>query len=120
MKPDANVESSYLGNGRTEKKKRADDFMLEFGRDVAKLNENFNAFSKSVFEVLENCAKTENHTNRIVHETTELRQKIRSMDERMTEINDRVTKLEQGSNNPTSQETSLAPSYAVIIGTASS
>ena len=94
--------------------------MIELGSDLAKLNENFNVSSKSVFELLENSAKTENHTTSIAHEITELRQKIMSMDERMTEVNDRLTKLEQWINTPTSQEPSLAPSYADTVGTASS
>ena len=38
----------------------------------------------------------------------------------MTEINDRVIKLEQGRNNPSFKEPSLATSFADIIGTASS
>ena len=43
-----------------------------------------------------------------------------SMDNRVTEINDRITKLEHGRNNPTSQEPNLAPSYAEIVGTTNS
>ena len=77
-------------------KKQAGDIMIEIDSDLAKLNENFNVFSKSVFELLEDCAKTESHTTSIAHEITGLRQKIISMDERMTEINDRMTKLKQG------------------------
>ena len=46
-----------------------------------------------------------------------MRQQIISMDERMTEINARMTKLEQRRNNPTSQGARLAPSYADILGT---
>ena len=42
-------------------KKPADDLMIEFCSDLANLNENFNVFSKIVFELLENCAKTESH-----------------------------------------------------------
>ena len=94
--------------------------MFEFGSHLAELNENFNLLSKSVFGLLENCAKTEKHTTSIAHEITELRQKRISMDERTTEINDRVTKLERRQNNPASQEPSLAPSYAEMIRTASS
>ena len=145
MKPDRNVEKSHLGNGRSivkiktkwskgmdknkpsscvsnrgALKKQADDLMIEFGSDLAKLNEISNVFSKSVFELLENCAKTENHTTSVAHEITELRQKMISMDKRMTEINNRMTKLEQGRNTPTSQEPILAPSYADMVWTASS
>ena len=94
--------------------------MFELSSDIAKLNENFNLLSKSLFELLEIRAKTENHTTSIAHEITELRQKMISMDERMTEINDRVIKLEQGRNNPSFKEPSLATSFADIIGTASS
>ena len=49
--------------------------MIGFGSDLAKLKENFNVFffSKSVFELLENCAETENHTTCIAHKITELR-----------------------------------------------
>ena len=145
MKPDRTVESSHSGNGRSiakikmnlskaidknknkpssristrgAQKKQADDLMLEFGSDLAKLNENFNILSKSVLELLENCAKTENHTTSIAHEITELRQKMISMDDRMTEINDRVIELEQRRITPASQEPSLAPSYAEMVGTA--
>ena len=53
--------------------------MIEFGSDLAKLNESFNVFSKSVSELLGNCAKTENHTTSIYHEVSELRQKMISM-----------------------------------------
>ena len=67
--------------------------MFEFGSDLANLNENFNLISKSVFELLGNCVKTENHTTSIAHEFTEVRQKMISMDERMAEINDHMTKL---------------------------
>ena len=49
--------------------------MIGFGSDLAKLNENFNIISKSVFEFLENCTITENQTTSIAHEITELRQK---------------------------------------------
>ena len=145
MKPDRSVESFHLGNGRSIAKikvnlskakdknkprsrvstrgaliKQADDLMIEFGSDLAKLNEISNVFSKSVFELLENCAKTENHTTSIAHEITDLRQKMISMDERMTEINDRLTKLEQGRNTQTLKEPSLVPGYADMVGTASS
>ena len=79
-----------------------------------------NPLSKSVFELIENCVKTENRTISIIHEITELRQKRMSMEELMTEINNRMTKLKQGRNKPFSQDPSLAPSYADIVGTASS
>ena len=55
-----------------------------------------------MFELPENCATTENHTTNIAHEIIELRQMIISMDERMTEIIDCMTELEQGRNTPTS------------------
>ena len=42
------------------------------------------------------------------------------IDKRMTEINDRMTKLEQGRNTPTYQEPSLALIYVDMVGTASS
>ena len=48
--------------------------MFDFGSDLANLNEIFNVLSKSVFDLLENLAKTENHTTSIAHEITELRQ----------------------------------------------
>ena len=73
-----------------------------------------------MLELHENCAKTKNHTTSIAHENTELRQKMIAMVERMTEINDHMTKLEQGRNNPTSQEPSLAQSNAYMVWTASS
>ena len=145
MKPDRTVESSTLGNGRSfakikmnlskardenkpssrvstrgSLKEQADDLMFEFGSDLAKLKENFNVLSKSVFKLLENCAKTESHTTSIVQEISELRQKMISMDEHMTEINDCATKIEHGRNNPASQESSLATSHAELVWTASS
>ena len=67
--------------------------MFEFCSGLAKLNEDFKVLSKSVFESLENCAKSENHTTSIAHEITDLRQKMISMDERMMEINDRTTEI---------------------------
>ena len=76
--------------------------MCEFCVDHEKLNENLNVIYESVFEFLENCSKTEDHTASIAHELTEIRQKITSMDGRMTVMNDRLTKLEQRRNNPTS------------------
>ena len=94
--------------------------MIEFGSELAKLNETFSVLSESLFELPKNCAKTESYTTSIAHAITELRQKILSMDERMTDINDRMTKLEQERNNRTSQEPNLAPSYADIVATASS
>ena len=36
--------------------------MNEFSSDLAKLNEKLNAFSKGLFESLENCVTSENHT----------------------------------------------------------
>ena len=116
---DINKPSSRVST-RGALKKQTDDLRFEYGSDLTKLNENFNLLSKSVFELHEDCAKTENHTTSIAHEITELRQKMISMDERMTEINDRVIKLEQRRNTPASQEPSLAPSYAEMVGTASS
>ena len=101
-------------------KKQAYDLMFEFGSELAKFYESFKVLSNSVFEVIENCVKTVNHTTSIAQEITELRQKTIYMDERMTEINDRMTKLEQGRNTPASQEHSLALSYAYMVGTASS
>ena len=74
-------------------------------------------FSKSVFELIENCAKTEKRPTRNAHEITELHQKIMSMDEHTTDINDHMSKLEQGRNNPTSQEPSLAQSFANMMRT---
>ena len=94
--------------------------MVVLGSDLAKLKENFNVLSKIVFKLLEKCAKTENDTTSIAQKITELCQKIISIDERMTEIIERMTKLQQGRNTPTSQEPSLAPSYADMVGTASS
>ena len=94
--------------------------MIEIEIDLPKLNENFNVLSKSVLELLEDCTKTESHTTSITHEITEQRQKMLSMDELMSEINDCMTKLEQGRNNPTSQEPNLAPSYVDVVGTPSS
>ena len=69
-----------------------------------------------MFDLLEKCAKTESHTTRLAHVITELRQKIMSIDARMTEMTARMTKLEQGRNNPTSQSASLAQSSADIVG----
>ena len=145
VKPDRNVETSHLGIGRSiakvkmnlnkamdknkpssrvstggALKKQVDDLVIDFGIVLAKLNENFNVFSGSVFELLETCAKTENLTTIIAHENSELRQKIISVDERMTEINDRMTKLDQERNTTTSKVPSLAPSYADMVGTGSS
>ena len=79
--------------------------MIEFGSDLAKLNEKLEVFSESVFELLEKCVKTECHTTTRAHEITEVHQKIMSIDERMMEMNDRMNKLEQGCNNPISQST---------------
>ena len=104
---DKNKPSSRVST-RGALKKQANDFMIEFGSYLAKLTEIFNVFSKSVFELFENCAKTENHSTSINHEITELRQKIMSMNERMTKIKDRMTKLEQGCNKPTYLEPRLA------------
>ena len=137
VKPDRNVETSHLGNRRSKAKikmnfskamdknkpsfrgsirgalkKQAEDFMIEIRSDLANLNENFNIFSKSVFELLENCVKLRTLALVSLPKFTELRKKIMSMDERMTEINHRMTKLEEGRYNPTSQESSLAPIYA--------
>ena len=56
----------------------------------------------------------------MAHEITEMRQKIMSTDNCLTEMNDRMTKLEQGRKNHISQPPSLAPSYADIINTTSS
>ena len=113
MKSDRNVESSHPGNGRSHAKiklnliktknknkpsprvstrgalkKEADDFMNGLGGNLVKLNEILNVFSKSMFQMLKNCAKTESHTTSIAHKITELGQKIISMDKRMT---DRMT-----------------------------
>ena len=62
---------------------------------------------KSVFDLLENCTKNESHTSSTAHEISELRQKIMSIDKRLTEMNDRTTKIEQGRNTPTSQAANL-------------
>ena len=53
-----------------------------------------------MFGLLENCAKTESHTTSIAHEITELLKKIKSMKERIAEMNDCVTKVKQIRNNP--------------------
>ena len=77
MKPDKNVESSHLFNGRSiakikmnfskaidknklnprvstrdALKKHAFVFMIDFGGDLIKLNEKLNVFSKSMFELI--------------------------------------------------------------------
>ena len=100
-------------------KKQVDDFMTDFGSELAKLNEKLNVFSKSIFELLKIGAITRKHTTSIAHEFTEMRQKLISMDERITGMNDRKTKLEQGLNIPTYQAPSLALTYADIVGTTS-
>ena len=71
---DKNKHSSRVST-RGALKRQAHDFMIEFGSGLAKLIENFSVFSKSVFELLGNCAKKENHTTSIAREITELRQK---------------------------------------------
>ena len=54
------------------------------------MNENLNVFSKIMFDLLRNFAKSQNHTTNIVKEVTEIRQK-RLIGEHMTEMNDRTT-----------------------------
>ena len=100
MKPYYNVESFHSGNGRHftkiklnlskamnknkpssrvstrgASKKQANDFVIELGSNLAKLNEKLDSFSKIVFELLGNCAEAESHTKNIAHEISELRQK---------------------------------------------
>ena len=90
MKPDKNVTSSHPGNAQSLAKFKlnlskamdknkfssriSDDFMVEFGSDLEKLNENLGVFSKSMFGLLENCAKTKSHITSIAYEITGLRQ----------------------------------------------
>lgn len=73
-------------------KKQGVDFLIEFGSDHAKFPEKLGVFCENTFEFFENCAKTESHTTSIANEIFELRQKIMSMDERNTEINDFMTR----------------------------
>ena len=49
--------------------------MIESGSDLAKSNENLNVFYKVMFQLLENCTKSENHTTSIAREFTAKRQK---------------------------------------------
>ena len=92
MKPNKNVEGSHVRNGwsiakfkpnfskalgenkpsprvstRGALKKDADDFMIDFGGDLAILNEKLNLFSKNMLQLLGNCAKTEKQTTGIDH-----------------------------------------------------
>ena len=60
---------------RSALKKQADDFMTEFGGDLAMLNEKLKVFSRSMFEFLQNCVKTQSHTTSTAQEITELRKK---------------------------------------------
>ena len=48
-----------------------------------------------MFELIENCAKTGSYTGSIADEITQLRPKIMSMDERMTEMNDLIARKQQ-------------------------
>ena len=73
-----------------------------------------------MFEVLENCTKTENHTTSVAHETTEMSHEIMTMDDRMTEMNDHMAKLEQERNNHSSQTLILAPRCADLGWTTNS
>ena len=43
--------------------------------------------SKTLYDLLGSCNKTENHTSSIADEDTEMRQKLLTMDERKTEMN---------------------------------
>ena len=86
--------------------------MFEFGSDLANLNEKIKVVSQDMFELLWNCAKSEISTISIAREFTDMRQNIMLMDERVTEMNDRMTELEQERNKLFSHPTSFTPSYA--------
>ena len=75
--------------------------MIEFCSDIAKLNEKLFVFSKVMFELFENCVVSESITTSIPRRNAEMSQKIVLMDERMTETNDRMIKIEQERNDPT-------------------
>ena len=68
--------------------------MNGFRSDLANLNEKLKVSLKIFVELFENSAKTENQTTGVAQEITEMRLKIISLDERLTETNDRITELE--------------------------
>ena len=97
-------------------KKISDDFIIEFGSELADLKENFMTFTKCVHDPIENCNKTEDHAVNLAREMIETGQQTMLMGERMNEINHRITELEQERTDPPSQ----GPSFAEILRTASS
>ena len=50
---------------RVALKKQSVDFVIEFCSDLSNLDEKLNVFSKGMFELFENCAKSENNTTGI-------------------------------------------------------
>ena len=98
------------------KKKQADEFIIEFGSELARLKENFMIFIKSEHDLIENCNKNEAQTVILTREMTEMRLQITSMGERRNEINHRTTELEQEHSDLPSQD----PSFAEIVRTTSS
>ena len=46
----------------TLQKKQADDFIIEFGNELAEIKEIFRTFNKSAHDLIANCTKNEDQT----------------------------------------------------------
>ena len=60
-------------------------------------------FTKKMHDLIESCNKIEDQTVNLVPEITEMRQQMMLMGERMKEMNQHMTELEQKRSDPLSQ-----------------
>lgn len=108
------IKPSPRVSNRGALKKQADDFMIEFGRKLAKLNEQLKLFSEDMMDLLGNCAMFETNITSIAQEISDMRQKIMLVGEHMSEMNDRMTKIEPERTKPTCKAPIFAPSFSDI------
>ena len=76
-------KSSPSVSTRSSTRKRADDFIIEFGSELAALKESFMTSTERVNDLIENCNKTDDRIVKLVRVVAEMDQQIVLMGERM-------------------------------------
>ena len=117
MRPDKKTseknKSSPRVSTRSSTKKQADDFLIEFGSELATLKESFLTTTERMNELIENYKKIEDRIVNLAQVVAEMGERVVLFNQRVNEINQRLIELEQERSDPPSQD----PSFAEIVRT---
>ena len=79
-------KSSPCVSTRSSAKKQADDFIIEFGSELAALKESFTTSTERVNDLIENCNKTDDRIVKLAQVVAEMGQQMVLFGQRMNEI----------------------------------